>query len=1311
MREEVLVDGRFRLEAEVAVGGMGRLWRALDEHTRRPVALKVIATDQPGADERFRREAQLLAKLRHPALVEHVAHGTTATGEPYLAMEWLDGRDLRATLVQRTNDVTLAAKAAPPSHFEIADVVAFARRIASALGELHRHGVVHRDVKPANLFLEDGDLRRVKLVDLGAAAVLEGPRKLTMTGGLVGTPAYMAPEQVRATEGITPAADVWALGCVLYECLTGGPAFRAQHMVALLAKILLDPPPSLDPRRGVPESLRAFVDRCLTKDPAERFADGDAMVAALRDVEDVTGPSMASGSFTPSLGGTERRVRCVIVGSLPPAAEHRRVEIERAAERGGGVVAWLSAGSFVVTVEPPGAPMDQATRAGRVALFVRHAVPEVGLAIGLGQAERSGRLPVGEAVDRAAALLSSTEPGEVRVESSTVPLLEARFDLSLAGSRACVVGERTHEATRTLLGKPTVSVGRRRELGMLVGAWDHAVEEPAASVVLVTAPAGMGKSRLRYELLRTLRQRGESFTLLEGRGDSLSAGSPFALVVPAIRRWAGVREADPPELVQEALGRKLARRLEADELERVWLFLCELVGAPVLSSEDPALRAARGDPMLLAETTKRAFCDWIAAECNEQPVLMILEDLHWGDVPSVRFVEAALSRVPDRPLLVLALARPEVHERFAGLWDRHALQEVRLGALSKAASLQLVEQVLGDVDPKLAEELASRAAGNAFYLEELIRAAAEGGRKGLPETVIAMVQSRLDALGQEAKQVLRAAAIFGEAFWTSGVESLLGEGVSLGVDEWLTELAEREVVTARPSARFPGQREWRFRHALVRDGAYELLTTEDRALGHRLAGRWLVAVGEQDARALAEHFDRGDEPAEAARWLARAAEQALEGNDLDGAIASVTRALVLTARVESASRPAREARRDPNDASSEAPNDAAADTSARELLGQLHATESLARYWKSDYAGAVRSGRAAADVLREGSRAWYRALGSATVASARLGDFASVDELFQRIVGVDAEPDAESERLVGLARGTFQLIFAGRFEEADRVLARIAALAQDEESLDALTLAQVHHVRGVRACMIGDVGTFLHHLAPAVEHFERAGDLRNASLERTTLAWCHAEVGDFEEATRIARANLTRCEAMGAQQAITYAKVNLGYFLIHVGGARDEARGVLSEAIAECRAVGNARLAGWALTHLASLERLEGASEREEDAAREASELLAASPGLRAWALARRALACLDLGRPEEALDHAASAHATFERLGGLIQGESVVPLAYARALRATGELERATAVLEKARARLDERAARIPREAWRDGFLAHPENADLAAE
>ncbi|MCB9622407.1 MAG: protein kinase [Sandaracinus sp.] len=1280
MHTEGLVDGRFRLEAEVAVGGMGRLWRARDEHTGKLVALKVIATEDPGADERFRREAQLLAKVRHPAIVEHVAHGNTPSSEPYLAMEWLEGHDLR-THLSRRGDATLPARSAPAALFHVDEVVALARRVASALAELHRQGIVHRDVKPANLFLVDGDPTRVKLLDLGAAAVVEAERRLTMTGGLVGTPAYMAPEQVRASDGITPAADVWALGCVLYECLTGAPAFRAQHMVALLAKILLDPVPTLDPRHEVPGALRALLDRCLCKEPEGRFADGEALLSALRDVETQPTASGISRALTPSLGGTERRVRCVVVGSLPASADHRRVEVERAAARAGGVLEWLSPGSFLLVVEPPGAPMDQAARAGRVALAVRHAVPEVGLALGLGQAEQNGRFPVGDAVDRAAALLVSTEQGEVRVESATVPLLEPRFDLSFSGARARLLGERPQEATRTLLGKPTVSVGRRRELGALLGAWDHAVEEPAGSVVLVTAPAGMGKSRLRYELLRTLRQRGESFTLLEGQGDALSAGSPFGLIVPAIRRWAGVRDGDPAERVQEALGRKLARRVDDDDVERLWLFFCELLGAPVMHSDDPALRAARGDPMLLGEATRRAFADWIAAEADAQPVLLVLEDLHWGDLPSVRFVEAALNRAMERPLLVVALARPEVHERFPALWEKHALQEVRLAALSRAASLQLVEQVLGSVDEGLAEEITSRAGGNAFYLEELIRAAAEGEGSRLPPTVLAMVQTRLDALGPEAKHVLRAAAVFGEVFWTAGVETMVGESVGARVDEWLEDLATREIVTSRPSARFPSQREWRFRHALVRDGAYELLTTEDRALGHRLAGEWLRGAGEQDALVLAEHFARGGDAPEAARWFSRAAEQALEGNDLEAVIARVARALALEGEVP------------------------------EELVGQLHATESLARYWKSDYAGALAAGREAAARLPEGSRAWYRALGSATVASARLGEFGGVDELFERLVEAEAASDAASERLVGLARGTFQLIFAGRFDDADRVLARIAALAENEASLDALTLAQVHHVRGVRACMVGDVGTFLHHLGPAVEHFERAGDLRNASLERTTLAWCHAEVGDFEEAARIARANLERCVAMGAQQAITYAKVNLGYFLVHLVAERAEARRVLEEAVAECRSVGNLRLAGWALAHLASLERLEGCTAREEEVAREASELLVASPGLEAWALARRALACVDLGRADDALALAERAHATLDRLGGLIQGESLVPLALARASAAAGDRERAREVLERGRRKLGERAARIPRDVWREGFLRHPESLALQNE
>src|SRR5690606_26777798 len=178
--------------------------------------------------------------------------------------------------------------------------------------------------------------------------------------------------------------------------------------------------------------------------------------------------------------------------------------------------------------------------------------------------------------------------------------------------------------------------------------------------------------------------------------------------------------------------------------------------------------------------------------------------------------------------MVLALARPELEERFPDLWRAHAPHELKLGALSKKASVQLARQVLGeDASDAIVEAIAERSGGNAFYLEELIRAAAEGTGE-LPDSVLAMVQTRLDALGHEAKRVLRAASIFGESFWTGGVEALLGEG-AIRVAEWLEELARREVIGAAAGSRFPSEREWRFRHALMRGGARALLTSADRA--------------------------------------------------------------------------------------------------------------------------------------------------------------------------------------------------------------------------------------------------------------------------------------------------------------------------------------------------------------------------------------------------------------------------------------------------------------------------------------------------
>jgi predicted ATPase len=239
--------------------------------------------------------------------------------------------------------------------------------------------------------------------------------------------------------------------------------------------------------------------------------------------------------------------------------------------------------------------------------------------------------------------------------------------------------------------------------------------------------------------------------------------------------------------------------------------------------------------------------------------LLVLEDLHWGDFGTVRFIDTALRDRGAQPWMVLALARPEVYEIFPRLWaERQNVQEIRLKELGKKAGERLVRQVLGDsVGPDTIERMVKQADGNAFYLEELIRAAAQGQDGALPETVLAMVETRLARLPIEARRVLRAASVFGEVCWEHGVTVLLGGtmGATM-VGEWLTKLVEQEVLAVRTESRFPDERELAFRHALLREGAYASLTEGDRRLGHRLAGEWLAQRGEADPVVLADHLER-----------------------------------------------------------------------------------------------------------------------------------------------------------------------------------------------------------------------------------------------------------------------------------------------------------------------------------------------------------------------------------------------------------------------------------------------------------------------
>ena len=249
------IAGRYQLLALLGAGGMGEVWRARDTVLDRDVAVKLLRdVDDPTMAERFRRESLSTARVVHDDVVKIFDAGSD-DNDVFLVMELLPGPTLAEPLQQRG-----------PMPVEMA--VEYTRQVAAALGAAHRAGVVHRDIKPANLMF-DGD-GRLTVLDFGIAYAMTGvDAGLTQTGHVIGSPSYLSPEQA-AGDPVGPPADVYSLGCVLFEMLTGKVPYSAPHPVKILHMHLSDPVPRITDFRSVPAPLARLVTRMLDKNPAAR---------------------------------------------------------------------------------------------------------------------------------------------------------------------------------------------------------------------------------------------------------------------------------------------------------------------------------------------------------------------------------------------------------------------------------------------------------------------------------------------------------------------------------------------------------------------------------------------------------------------------------------------------------------------------------------------------------------------------------------------------------------------------------------------------------------------------------------------------------------------------------------------------------------------------------------------------------------------------------------------------------------------------------------------------------------------------------
>jgi class 3 adenylate cyclase len=574
--------------------------------------------------------------------------------------------------------------------------------------------------------------------------------------------------------------------------------------------------------------------------------------------------------------------------------------VRREIESFGGVVEKFIGDAIVGVFGAPVAYGDDAERAVRAALTVRDTIAA------MDEADARLDLKVRTAVNTGEALvIVNARPalGEAMVTGDVVNTA-ARLQAA-APVGGVLVGEETYRATReAILYAPTPPVdakgkenpvpawvalrpeltpgerlaagphiGRSHELDVLRGTWERVADERTPHLVTVIGPAGVGKTRLAGEFASMVRKRGGR--TVRGRTLPYRESTAYSALAFQLKQLCGIFETDSGEVARAKLAEIVGSVLTLPEAEQVTQHLAILIGA------DPVGTVSDRDSLFFSV---RDFIEAIAAD---QPTMLVFEDIHWADEALLELAGKLSARLRDVPVLVLALARPELLELRpgwgAGLAGHTALTLRPLGAqeATDLAAHRLADAGASDSLDR-ASDLASVADGNPLFIEQLAAALAESGDPNtpLPTTIRGIIAARLDALPSAERTVLLDAAVAGRVFWAGALERMSTDGEQLR--DVLEALEHRELISRQGVSAFEGQAQYAFRHVLVRDVAYELLPRAARRDRHREAALFFEDVagggelGEVGA-ALARHWRDAGNPAKAVDYLVAAADIAEHG--------------------------------------------------------------------------------------------------------------------------------------------------------------------------------------------------------------------------------------------------------------------------------------------------------------------------------------------------------------------------------------------------------------------------------------------------
>jgi serine/threonine protein kinase/tetratricopeptide (TPR) repeat protein len=1297
--EAAAVTGRFGVLREVGRGAAGIVFQAHDRLTGQTVALKVIGASEADAEAyaHFLEEGELLSQIDHPNIVRIIDFGTLGALEggssgaelagrrfepdsPYIAMEWVEGQDLAARHADRP--------------LSLPEALECARQVASALAAAHQKGIIHRDIKPSNVLVLETPpastampARRarvhVKLVDFGVAC---DAQTMMAPGPMVGTPAYMAPEQARGDTSLDPRCDVYSLGATLFEVIAGRPPHVGPTPIATLAKVVSTPAPRLcELVADIPDALDELCAEMLALEFAARPTAREVCDRLGKLLDDPDLPSLASAvEGSDSIHSSVSRLVTTLVALHAVAGSHREDEIQKMSERGAEAVR-LGKDSIVAFLGARRAHGGEAALAIELGRRLAGMGARVGVATGRALVDLAR--PAGEVVDKASALAREASSGQLFADEITAELARTAYEFAPGPGSVWTVGADVPERRRKT--DQTPFVGRGVELETLFRAFERAVDEKRPLVASVSGPPGIGKSRLMRELVRRLEEYERiSVAPITEPSVGMSGGVPALLGDPTVR------------IVQarcEAYGRARALGTAADTLIDLLRLAkgcsqgdANAALAPLRLTHDEGGLLGRFlsgepfdagvDPHRARDILYLAMTELVLKVVEGEPTVIVLEDLQWSDPESVAWFEHLLSRAVGQALLLCILARPSFWKDYPERFKSRDHVRIELRPIPRRATMEIARAVIGcdPDDPKL-DQVARQSAGSPLFAEELARVLAAGKPLAAVPTLEAAIQVSLDALEARSHEAVAHMSVFGLAAWDQGLRAT-------GIEDPLapvTKLVEAELVVERESARFPGTREFWFKHALVRDVAYHSLSDAMRADLHGLVGSWLAEVGE-DAATIAQHYDLGGRSALAAGYWEQAARRALAANALTDAVRMADRALTFA----------------------ESERDA---FSRATLLDEIYSRldERAAERADAIEAMAQNAYDEACEVRTMGARARYDHARSA-------GE--DVEGRLLEVVRRSAELCMVDEQARSLATLAQRSAFAGDLAKAEGEAAQLLELAESgavqAAAVDAWqALAVVRQTRG-------ELAAALEARRNAARAAKSAGLKQREAMLTMNLGFALTTIGAAAEARREIEAGIRMAEEIGSAGTVRLGRMILLGWAAHFGADPS-----LDAALAEPRSSADeAAMGGWIVKDRVTLgvlfyrgcELLQGGDRASLGRAR--SLLSTSAEAYRAtdnrdvlpvalgyWAEAERRL-----GQTEQAVRIAREAADLVEAGAPSLLNEAVIYLALHGALVDMGDLVGAHQAVERGIAPLLRRLRGLHETPYEKEFLALSHNASL---